>query len=68
MGIQYHMTFKGDLLRVTASGNDDNIEEVQEYSAAIIEACIQNNVKKVICDERKLKYELSTIDTYALAE
>lgn len=62
------MTVDGDLLRVTASGKDDNIKEVEGYCAAIIETCIKNNIKKVLCDERKLKYELSTIDTYALAE
>jgi hypothetical protein len=68
MAIQYKMKVNGDRLKVTASGNDDNIEEVKRYSRAIIEACNKNQIKKALCDERELKYELSTIDTHALAE
>lgn len=41
MSINFTFEVDNDLLRVTASGKGDNLEEVQEYGMAIIGACIE---------------------------
>ncbi len=67
MAINFLIEVDDDLLRVTASGQDDNLEEVQEYGMAVIEACIEYGVSKVLCNEKELKYSLGTFDTYESA-
>ncbi|MGB0432250.1 MAG: hypothetical protein ACPGLV_17375, partial [Bacteroidia bacterium] len=44
------------------------IEEVTLYAMGVLKLAQTNNCTKVICNETELKYELSTIDTYELAE
>lgn len=68
MPIQFTSKTEGDILIFTASGNDDNLEEVLRYSTALIEEAQNSGLKKILCDERNLEYEISTMDTYKLAE
>lgn len=68
MAIDYEIEVHGELLRVTACGADENLEEVKNYELAILRAAVESGVRKVLCDERGLKYQISTIDTYELAE
>ena len=68
MAIEYNLEIENNLLRVTASGKDDNLEQVQEYGMAIIRAAIEHNVSKVLCDEQELEYSLGTFDTYESAK
>ncbi len=67
MAIHYTVTVNGDTLVVTASGFDENAAEVQEYGLAIIRACLQGDVVKVLCNELDLEYRLGTVDTYQAA-
>lgn len=68
MAIKTEFEVDHDLLIVTASGEDDSLEEVQAYARKIIETAIENNCSKIICDERNLIYLLSVSDTYELAK
>jgi hypothetical protein len=68
MSIKYSFKVQRDLLRVTASGKDDNLEEVQAYGMAIIEAALTSKCKKVLCDERSLEYSLGIMDTFQCAK
>ena len=67
MSINYSIEVEDDLLRVTASGVDDNLEQVQEYGMAVIGAAIEYRVSKILCNEKDLKYLLGTFDTYESA-
>lgn len=67
MAITYSMSLEPPLLRVTASGIDDSLGEVQAYGAAILQACVESGCTRVLCDERELIYNLSVFDTYELA-
>ncbi len=68
MSISYDIAVEGNILLVTAWGADESLEEVIEYSTAIIAACLAHNCRRILADERRLVYKLSTLDTYLLAE
>jgi len=68
MAIRYMIEIDGDLLRVKASGNDDNLEQVKEYGQAIIDAAKKHNATRALCDESDLRYELDTFDTFESAK
>lgn len=68
MAISFTTRVEDGVLYVTASGFDESLEDTQKYSYAVIQASKQTGVKKVLCDERQLDYQLSTIDLYVLAE
>jgi hypothetical protein len=67
MAIAFSVSVDGDLLTVKAVGRDETLEQVQEYSAAVVEACRANACVRVLCDELDLEYRLGTMDTYESA-
>lgn len=67
MAISYTMHVEGNLLKVTASGKDDNIEEVKQYGMAIIEKAITHGTTHVLCNETNLEYALSTFSIFESA-
>lgn len=68
MSIKYTFTVEENLLVVTASGFDENLDEVLEYGMAVISEAVQGNYTAVLCDESRLEYRLGTLDTYRSAE
>jgi len=68
MSIHSTMTVSEDTLLVTASGFDESLDQVQQYGLAIIAACIQSGVTRILCNELDLEYRLGTVDTYQAAE
>jgi hypothetical protein len=68
MAIQYHFSSEGDLLVVTASGFDESLGEVEQYSMAVVEKAVQVNCTAILCDEIRLEYRLGTLDTFKAAE
>lgn len=68
MSIHFETSVEGDLLKARAWGSDDNLEEVKRYGMTIFAACLDGGFNKVLLDERDLRYELSFLDTYDLAE
>ncbi len=61
------MRVEGATLYVEASGFDETLEEAQAYAGAVIQRALAGGCTRVLCDERKLQYRLSTFDTYELA-
>jgi hypothetical protein len=68
VAISYTIRAEGDLLRVTASGADDSLEEVLAYGKSVVDAASKQGSRRILCDERELEYRLGTLDTYAAAE
>lgn len=68
MAIHHTLTFEPDLLLVTASGFDESLADLETYGLAIIHACVEHGVTRVLCDETALEYRLDTVDTYRAAE
>jgi len=67
MSIQYVFNDDFPLLRVKASGKDDDLEDVQNYGIAIIQSAVSSGCTLVLCDETDLEYTLGTFDTYQAA-
>ena len=67
MAIAFNFVVENDLLRVTASGKDSDLEEVKQYGMAIIKAALDHGSVRVLCDESGLEYTLGTIDTFESA-
>jgi hypothetical protein len=68
MAIQFKTKTEGTLLLIETWGDDESLEEVQQYGLAIIQACLETRVTRVLCDERQLEYRLATVDTFKSAE
>lgn len=68
MAINYSFSVSGKFLRVTATGKDESLEEVENYGMAIIKAAVSSACTSILCDERKLIYNLGTIDTFESAK
>ncbi len=67
MAIDYTFEQQDDLLTVKASGKDDNLDQVKEYSMAILGTAISAGCNKVLIDEREFDYSLETIDIFKSA-
>lgn len=68
MAIHYDLTVQGDTLQARAWGFDESLEDVQSYGLALIDACREHGVTRVMCDERELDYRLNTFEHYEAAE
>jgi len=68
MAINYQFKVEPEMLQVITSGKDETLEEVVNYSQAVITQAIEHQAKKILCDERKLEYSISVLETYKLAE
>lgn len=67
MAISYTIEADDGLLRVVATGKDDNLRQVKDYGYAVLSAAISMRCPKVLCDERELIYSLGTFDTFESA-
>jgi hypothetical protein len=68
MAITCRFEYDGEILIVIASGQDESVENTLNYSKIVLDKIHELQCKKVLSDERKLKYSLSVFDTYQLAE
>jgi len=68
MAIHFETTIDGTLLRVTTRGKDDGLDGVVAYAEGVAETARLRHCTRILCDERGLTYDLSTMDTYAAAE
>ena len=67
MAINYDFNIDNKVLRVKATGKDDNLDQVIEYGMAIIKAALSDGCMKILCDETELVYALGTFDTFEAA-
>ncbi len=68
MAISYYFTKTVDYLLVTASGEDESLNEVINYGKAIIDFALKSRASKILCDERNLIYKLNILDTFENAK
>lgn len=67
MSITYLSEVKDDILIITANGKDEHAEMVIEYGRSVIQLVIESGVRRVLCDERNIEYNLGIIDTFEAA-
>ncbi len=68
MAIHYKFDVEKDLLKVTATGQDDSIEDVKAYGLAIMKSAMETNCRKILCNESDLHYQLDTFDNFESAK
>jgi hypothetical protein len=68
MAIHYSLTEESNYLMVHTWGFDESRAEVQAYGVALVEACAERGVTRLLCDERELEYRLGTLDTFEAAQ
>jgi hypothetical protein len=66
MAINCNIEIGKDIMFVEAWGEDENLEDAQNYAAKVIGAGFESNKKKFLIDETRLIYKLSSPDTYKL--
>lgn len=62
MSIQFQSEMKDGILVVTASGRDDNVQQVIDYGHSVERVAIESGARCVLCDERNLQYAIDTFD------
>ena len=68
MAISYQYQIKGETLIVSAFGQDDSLDQVENHSEEILHLALENNCTKILSDERQLKYSISIIETFELGK
>jgi hypothetical protein len=68
MAITFQSKMTDGLLLITASGCDENVQQVIDYGTAVLKLATENDACFVLCDERNLEYALDTVDTFELAK
>lgn len=67
MPIRWQSRVEGDLLIVQASGNDEDLADVEAYGREVIKEAYRTGLRKILCDERALRYQIGLGDTWAAA-
>ena len=67
MTITYNIRIDDGTVYVKASGVDESLSEVEAYGMAVVDAAVESQSTRVLCDERELAYALGTVDTYDYA-
>ena len=68
MSITYESEISESMLIVTASGRDEDVQQVIDYGLSIIRLAVESGATHILCDERNLEYALGTFDTYDVAK
>ena len=66
MALDYKIESQGELLIVTTSGYDENVDDSVKYGEDILHACIENNCQKILVDESQMTDVLDKIGQYEL--
>jgi hypothetical protein len=66
--MKYEINAEGELLVARAWGEHSSVEELRQYGADLVSACIVGASTKALLDERELLHTLSEGDIYRLAE
>lgn len=68
MSLKYEINVYGELVDARAWGAHADVEEMRQYGAELVAACIVGACTKALLDERELEHTLSEADIYRLAE
>lgn len=66
MALDYKIESHGDLLKVTTSGYDENVNDAVKYGEDILQACMDSNCQKILVDESRMSDVLDKIGQYEL--
>lgn len=67
MAISFGVNYENGVLVITASGRDDNVQQVIDYGSSVIELAVKSGARYILCDERDIEYTLDTFDNFESA-
>ena len=68
MPLEYNFKIDGDLLTVTTSGFDDNVDEAVSYGEDIIRHCLNGKCTKILMDESQVSAVLDRVGQYQMVQ
>ena len=66
MALDYKIESHGEVLLVTTSGYDENVDDSVKYGEDILQACLESNCQKILIDESQMTDVLDKIGQYEL--
>ena len=68
MAIDVDIKIHQDLLIIIASGVENNIKDSENYISTMLQAAVDTQCEKILCDERNLQYDLDIEEAMGLAD
>jgi hypothetical protein len=68
MAISFQSQIEDGVLLITASGRDENLQQVINFGSSVIDLAVECGARFILSDERNLEYALDTFDTFQSAE
>ncbi len=68
MALDFTIDIDGDLLAVTTSGFDENVDEAVAYGQSVISRCVENQCRKILVNESKMTAVLDKVSQYEMVQ
>jgi hypothetical protein len=66
--LDYKIDVNGDLLFVTTTGYDDNVDEAVAYYESLISVCVDNQCRRILIDESQISSVLDKVSQYQMVQ
>ncbi len=66
MALNFTIDIDGDLLTVTTSGFDENVDEAIAYGQSVIKSCVENQCKYILVNESEMTAVLDKVSQYEM--
>ena len=66
MALDYTIDIDGDLLTVTTSGFDENVDEAVAYGQSVISRCVESQCRKILVNESEMTAVLDKVSQYEM--
>ena len=66
--LDYKIDVNGDLLNVTTTGYDENVDEAVAYCESLISVCVDNQCRRVLIDESRVTSVLDKVGQYEMVQ
>jgi len=68
MALDFTIDIDGDLLTVTTSGFDENVDEAVAYGQSVISSCVENQCRKILVNESEMTAALDKVSQYEMVQ
>ena len=66
--LDYKIDVNGDLLNVTTTGYDENVDDAVAYGESVINVCVENQCRRVLIDESQMTSVLDKVGQYQMVQ
>lgn len=68
VALDFTIDIDGDLLAVTTSGFDENVDEAVDYGQSVISSCVENQCRKILVNESEMTAVLDKVSQYEMVQ